>query len=213
MLNEKSQSGFTLIEIMLTMAIAALLAATAFAGQGSFRARAQFLDAVERARNDLVNYENQATTGKNASSPFSHSSGGTSPNQTFFGIRVLFSPTGYYIDSIYRDANQPPSNQLQFGEHNYIGFPYGVHWVADGSSSDNGDSIVFIQNQSSAKKEAYTFNEADDLHRLPLSLSDYAPGSAYQKPRNYHLCDSANAHCVDITVDPADGAVTRGVIQ
>lgn len=209
MLNLKSQSGFTLIEIMLTLAIASLLAATAFAGQASFRARAQFLDAVERTRNNLVDLENQSTTGFNTGA-----SGGTVPGHTFFGIRVLYyyNNSAFTVDTIY---NNNGSLTYAPQDQRVEDFAYDAHFTNSSCScfpaggNPDADTVVFIQNPSSGKKEVYAFNatEAD-----PLNASTYGPASPYRAARDLHVCNGDNSKCVAITVDPVSGAITRGNI-
>lgn len=81
------QSGFTLLEIVLVLAITAALIAGIFAGQAALLARSNFQQDVEKVKNDLKTLQAQAVTTVNSNPS---ASAGNS-NQQVFGIVALFS--------------------------------------------------------------------------------------------------------------------------
>jgi len=81
----KRQSGFTLIEIIMTMAISAGLAVVALAGFSAMRAQTQFSDAVERLREATV----QRRTETNSAVQFTS---GDDASQIAFGRIMTFTP-------------------------------------------------------------------------------------------------------------------------
>jgi prepilin-type N-terminal cleavage/methylation domain-containing protein len=62
---KNNQAGFTLIEIMLVMAISAMLAVLAFAGQQGLRSQAQFDADVNKLVSTLADAHNEATAAVN----------------------------------------------------------------------------------------------------------------------------------------------------
>jgi prepilin-type N-terminal cleavage/methylation domain-containing protein len=61
----KSESGFTLIELIVVMAISASLVSIAFIGQRSLRSQAQFDSAVEKVVSSVSSAQTQAVAGVN----------------------------------------------------------------------------------------------------------------------------------------------------
>ena len=59
------QTGFTLIEVILVMAISSSLLLVAFVGQGQLRAQAQFDAAVNKLISSIADAHNEATSGVN----------------------------------------------------------------------------------------------------------------------------------------------------
>jgi prepilin-type N-terminal cleavage/methylation domain-containing protein len=65
-----SQSGFTIIEVMLVLAVSSSLLLIGFVGRGQIREQTQFTDGVERLASSIKKYQSEATStvGKNSSS-------------------------------------------------------------------------------------------------------------------------------------------------
>jgi prepilin-type N-terminal cleavage/methylation domain-containing protein len=61
----RKQAGFTLIELMLVMAIGSMLAVLAFAGQRGLRSQAQFDADVDRIVSSIADAHNEATAAVN----------------------------------------------------------------------------------------------------------------------------------------------------
>lgn len=59
------RQGVTLIEVMLTLAISALLLSTVLVGRNSVRSQAQFIDGMERLKEQILFTKNQANTSNN----------------------------------------------------------------------------------------------------------------------------------------------------
>lgn len=103
MLEDKSQAGFTLIEIMIVMSLAGLFGMIIFFGQGQIRQRAQFSDAMERIKNDIIRVKNETDTSVNITA-----TGTPDARVTFWGKRIRFNATDLTIDTlIYVEAGGP----------------------------------------------------------------------------------------------------------
>lgn len=81
----KRQSGFTLIEIIITMAISGGLAVIALMGFSAMRSQTQFSDAVERLRESVVQRRTEANSSVQLSA-------GDDPNKIAFGRIMTFTP-------------------------------------------------------------------------------------------------------------------------
>jgi len=65
----QKQAGFSLVELMITLAISGSLAVLAFAGQRSLRSQAQFDAAVDKLVGSIADARNEATAGVNVDGP------------------------------------------------------------------------------------------------------------------------------------------------
>lgn len=220
-LKKPSQAGFTLVEIMIVMSISALLGVSILGYQGSIKRNAQFLDAVERVRNSLVDFQNQSTAATGTDPSLGGQSGATN-KQTFLGKRIHFTTgsSDYNIDTLFINnsgafgANYILSSPV---DQTTVTLPYGVVFDNSGIAGPppGGDEVVFIQNQTNTRREIYTFyNVFGDGHSSgnpDLTYNNYnSVTSSYRVPLVYRFWDATHDHYCDITVDPHSGAVTRG---
>src|SRR3990167_5911338 len=83
-LSRNKKGGFTLIEIMMVLAIASLMAIILFTTFGNTRQRTQFTDAIERVSSSLERAKTEANSSYT-------SGGGTTLGRAFFARAVIFS--------------------------------------------------------------------------------------------------------------------------
>jgi prepilin-type N-terminal cleavage/methylation domain-containing protein len=98
----KSESGFTLVELIIVMAISGSLLSIAFVGQRALRSRAQFDATVEKVVSTVSSARTQAVAGVNISSTATVGTGvdkcvGGQPLSTV--NPVVFAGTSWTIDS------------------------------------------------------------------------------------------------------------------
>jgi len=98
----KSESGFTLVEVMVVMAISSALVVIAFIGQRELRSRAQFDAAVEKVVSSVSAAQTQAVAGVNITNlgtigtGVDKCAGGPPPSVT---NPVVFAGTSWTVDS------------------------------------------------------------------------------------------------------------------
>jgi prepilin-type N-terminal cleavage/methylation domain-containing protein len=93
LMDKKYQAGFTLVELILAVAISSALVMIAFTGQRELRARAQFDAAIENVVSSIATAHTQATAGINVAGPGDGSincgavpSGMGAPKYVFAGV-------------------------------------------------------------------------------------------------------------------------------
>lgn len=143
--------GFTLIEILLVMAIIVILASGSYVGFVSFN-RAQSLNI---ARDTLYNTFNEAR-----SSAMSQVIISCSQNQTLFGYQIRFNTAYYDIEEVCRDVNLP--NNLTNSRVKRVPLPGDVTFYPNPSSpilflltggiSGGADRSVILRNTASQTK-------------------------------------------------------------
>lgn len=181
MVTESQAKGFTLIEVILALAIASGLLLIVFAGQSQLRARARFSDAVERAKTITMKAKNEAFT------TVSTETGATYSN-TFFA-KVVYFEAGSSTVTVYTlkfDGN----NVLLAPTIDYTAdLPYGVKDV-----DTQNTCLAFAKSTDSAKTIGYTVPDCKlaDL----TNLSKY--GSASQTVK----VDDGAGLTADINFDP-----------
>lgn len=100
----KRQSGFTLIELIITMAISGGLAVIALMGFSTMRAQTQFSDAVERLRESVVQRRTEANSSVQLTS-------GDTQGQIAFGRIMTFTPDSGLVNirTLRTSSNDSPA--------------------------------------------------------------------------------------------------------
>ena len=88
MFTKRNQRGLTLIEIVMSLAIAGLLAATVLTGRDALRARLQFSQGIDQVTQILTTARGEATG--TVGNP-DLLNGGTSPNTQVYGKSIQFT--------------------------------------------------------------------------------------------------------------------------
>lgn len=201
--------GFTLIELMLVMAISAALATLAYLGQGQLRNRARFTDSVERVNSTLAQIQNEANTTLNTNPGADR---GTNINQIFYGYLVEFrggSPeitvTPLQILRATAEANCPSGSELmpRTGEVRHFTTPWGVNYDAP---IGEVRTLIYRRNPVHGRGEVIT---------TQLDLSSKLDCFAHNAYLNNNISEDATMTFTDgnyratITVKEGSGALTR----
>ena len=210
-----SSSGFSLVEVTITLAISGLLLAMAVYGNGQLKRRSQFSDGVERVKNAIERVKTEASTTVNQGG----GTGGADPYLIFWGKLISFSGGVMRVDTLVLDsqppfgpgcAGSPTAIKLCTipGETYTVNLPWGVVYTAAGPPPSTGERIVFVRSQVNGDLITYT---------LPPGL----PGNWENRPDNYDIYNPTirsslqyrftdpNGRRATITVDAVSGGISR----
>ena len=201
MLGNKSQSGFTLIEVTLTMAISAMLLVIIFVGQAGIRARAEFAGGIDGLRNDLTGIRNDANTTVDTASGAS----GQQTGYVVFGKVATFSPatpTSYTVQTVRYNNSQTGgtlNGALSYVDTQTKQFPWGIKYTNTKTSD-----ILFVRGPSDGQLRVYIVPTLAPS----ANVSDYS-GIAIT-PASLGFVDP-RGNTATVTVDPGSGNITRTI--
>lgn len=123
--SDKNTQGFTIIELLMVLAITGLLMMITFFGQGSIRSQSQFRDSVEDFRASMESIKDQSTAGVSAGSTGCNplAAAGTNEQCVIYGRVVEFTneTEDYKVTPVVGDrpadkldATKPVSNPKPF---------------------------------------------------------------------------------------------------
>jgi prepilin-type N-terminal cleavage/methylation domain-containing protein len=216
MLTDTAQSGFTLVEVILALAISALLASIISLGQSGVRSQVQFSDTIDHIRNDLTAARNQATTTVSTKP----GGAGLDSTHTIFGKLVTFEPCPpgtvvvcekYTVTTVTADS----AGVLDYGSIASDGYTVDLAWnvkydgykstPAQPSYTNTKTYVLFARSQSNGRAQLY-FN--NDPAAFP-NISNYAsstPTNAF----DIHFHDLTD-HTASVILDPTTGNVSRTI--
>lgn len=215
-----SQSGFTLIEIIMVMAVSAALGSMVLFGQAEVRKRAQFSDGIEKTKNALMGVKNEANTTVNACfvPPGPCGSGGDDTSHIVVGKLAEFTDDSSVIQvsTLLARCQDIACNNIDVflnkRDTYSINIPWGVFF--DDSSSD-ADAIAFIRSPQDGDMTVYTPLETDNV----LDSTIYSRDSGPRRRRVTLRFDDVNGYRASIFVnaqrlpgggfDAGDGLITR----
>lgn len=153
MLRLKKQSGFTLVEVVITLAIAGFLIPIIFTGQREVRDRQQFSDAVERVKNNVIGVKNEAFTTVNTRD--NGEDEGRDPTTYVWGKYVLFfsEDDRIQVTTLIRFTND--ATRIEEGESYEITVPHGVINDRSRQAGNPGQYIIFIRDPLNGQLKTY----------------------------------------------------------
>lgn len=192
-------SGFTLIEITIVLAIVSGIAIIAFLGQGEFRSKARFTDAVDRTVSALTSAQNEANSAINT-----RDDAGTDDSQIFFGMLASFDADAGSVMEItpyWRNGQScPPTEDLKPKQGSAFEIPSGVEF-----DSTLDQSVMFGRSCFDGRPKTYIPDIGSTLAEL-LRPQTYL--SAPANPAVIKLSDF-NGHCAEITIQPGTGSIGK----
>lgn len=210
MANQRTQAGFTLIEITIVMAIVAMLSGLAFAGFSAMRGQAQFSDAVERMKEDVLAQRTEALSTVKLS-------GGTDAANVTFGRVLTFTPGSSTVRvETLRTANNsaPTAGQavsVVAAETTSYSIPWGITYQNAQKTGPPLGGVV-----GGTVRVAFTRSAVDGSLQTATSLQPggLAPGYTYGEfapngpAANLNFTD-AQGRKAFLTIDPTKDSITR----
>jgi len=162
------QGGYSLIEVILVIAIVAGLLAAIWAGTSQFRARSQYSASIEILKNNLKRVQNEATTTVNSGSAGVTANGDS--NSVVFGKMVVFDPAQNY--AVVKTLTVSDGNAAAITIQDTYNQPLGQHLKFVPSISGDCEAIVFTR-------------APDNIYTLPPDGACYSnpAGPAYDAGR------------------------------
>lgn len=200
-----SRGGFTLIEVMLVLAITGALLATVFAGQAQLRAGIGFSSDIEKIANNISGVRSQALTAVS-------NGDGTSTTQVV-GQELKFDPvvptqlavnTLLYIPNPVDPTDPEVATINNAGGSNNINLPGGIEYAG-------AQSKVYFE-RAPLTGELLTFITNSAIPFLFSSPTSYIKGStANITIGKYLFQDRSHTRFACLTVNPSDGTVTTEI--
>ena len=205
----KSQ-GFTLIEIMMVLAISSLLMLILLGGYNQSRRRAQFTDAVERMTVQLEQAKNEANSTVNV-----NPSQGTDLNTVVFAKAADFAtnPNQLLVQTLRVPRSDTLIDPVTLDPANLrtVDIPWGASFVSPTDASPTRSThnfVVFSRSTNDGRLNTFVFNlsTANDLGSSVL----YAPGLPADTETAVLVFRSAEGEFLaQITVNATNGEIKR----
>ncbi|HSH31077.1 MAG TPA: prepilin-type N-terminal cleavage/methylation domain-containing protein, partial [Candidatus Saccharimonadales bacterium] len=193
MLKDSPQSGFTLIETVIVLAISGALVTIALSGQSQLRENSQFSDAIEKVKNNLVLVKNEANTTVN--DRVDPNRGQDPAGRSLFGKMVEFT-SGSDIMTVTTLTINQDLDQLQRQDSYSIRIPWGVTFNPAGGTARQ--YVTFTRDPNTGRMQTYTPPDWPDAQLL--RPDNYT--AAIQAPVNLPFRDPSG-RAATVTVDPA----------
>jgi len=165
----------TLVEVVVTLAISSMLGALLLAGQRGVREEAQFANAIEIVRNNIVAVKNAANVTRNDS--FDNQAG-SRVNDIVFGKIITFQPGAntLLVESIIAsDSNDTSAMRLE--DPYSISIPGSVRFSGSGTryvafirAKDNGRLLVYTPAAGDRTNQNY-YNHANRSSTVSLPFT------------------------------------------
>lgn len=228
---KRNHAGFTLIEVIISLAIAATLIPIVIAGQRQIRERAQFLDSIERVDQAIRNVKNEANTTVNTSG------NGTNTNSLVVGKMMQFQLNSSTINvwTIRCLVTAPQSGQIGCDQPEVYSFdttfpstpaysisiPWNAKFVDPlNETSGNGRYVIFLKNSVNGDLSGYISSNTwstgacGGLNILnPSNFKNTGTPCSWTGPSAAETMHYTNASSftADIHFDPASMSVTRTI--
>ncbi len=212
----RSRAGFTLIELILVMAIGSALAMIALLGFSTLRGQAQFSDAVERLNQSVLGQRQEALS-------TIKSSGGTDTANITFGHILTFqqnSSTVQVQTLVTANNNAPAGSQavtILAAENTSFTIPWGIYYL---NAQTTGPPLGAAINAGYIQV-AFVRSPVDGSLQTAMSPGGGWAGrltGTYRYDNFYPSTPAAktNLNVTDgsrhawLTIDPTGNSVTRG---
>lgn len=210
------QRGVSLVEVILVLAISSILVTTVLAGRNSVRSQAQFIDGMERIKEQILLTKSDANTGKSATAS------GTSTGYLLLGESIKFSKvsnTNMYIYNVMCKANSDMvcgdsvTTSTMSASRKTIATPWKISYLGytTGTSTTvtpKDVSLIFIRNDLNGGFTG-AWKEGEIASGSQNKLGDVINPNN-QIPVTLHFA-STDGRKATIVVNPATGTVTKEV--
>lgn len=226
----RDQAGFTLIELILVMAISSMLIVIAFIGQRGVRSRAQFDAAINKLVATVADARNEATTGVNLLGTGDGTvkcPGGPNPGTKADG-RYTFAGTAWsannattgkiikldYYEAFYGDPDDPTKSPTAcVFQTRDIAVPSDLQVNVNSPAAQQGGRILFVRTSTSALVVCWVSDLTVDVVPTYQTGGCTPPSTAKinltpPPPWPTLTFSNADGHSAVITIDPS-GLVRR----
>ena len=194
----QKQSGFSLIEITLVLAISGALLGIAVSGLSGLQGRLHFTGAVDIAKEDVLKLRTDAQSSINEDTV----KPGENPALLNYGRLAVVTPTGLKIYTLTTaNTDTPLATQIVTATpspQNDVTFDYGLAPTATNTVS----GFAFTRSLTDGHLQTAGFSAPINL--LSLTYGTFIGGGSY----NIKLND-AEGHLATIAVSTSDNGVTR----
>lgn len=192
------QSGFTLIELIIVMAIGSILTAMALVGFSTWRMQLQFSDSIDSLKETMTALRTESRANINL-----QAAAGENPAMVTFGKLVTFTPNSSMIrvDTL-RTANTdaPGSGQVvQIVSTETRTIKWGVTYAGS-----QPRSVAFTQSLNTARLQTAW---RDSWNLGSLQYGQFMPGTSVSA---LGFRDPAG-RTATVRVDPANNGITRSI--
>ena len=205
----KEQAGFTLIEIIIAMAISSSLAVIALMGFSAMRSQVQFSDAVERLRERTVQTRTEANSSVQLAS-------GDQPNLIAFGRIMTFTPGSgiVKIQTLRTSSTESPTDLQAVNLTADNAFDYTIPWglTYQGGKDAGGYTtkkrqVAFIRSPRDGSLHSIVSPPNGwTLHRGYYYYSDFMPSGV---PAGASLRVGYGTRTATLDIDPATNGIGR----
>lgn len=210
MLKER-EAGFTLVELVIVMAISMSMAVAVFAGFAGLQRGVKFTDSVERVKEVLAASKNEANSTVNTVG--GETTSGRSNTRLILGRAVVFMGhgSGEYLtfDIIGTDEDSPKPVDVVLTSSPGRAIPWGVSVNDPAAPSNERIYVAFIRTPEGVRSSFFKdrANGISQIRTDLLTLSNYNPPLA-PVTNSFVLSDGAGRSAT-IKVEVPSGLVTR----
>ena len=192
----RRQAGFTLVEIIIVMAISSALAVIALMGFSTLRSQAQFSDSIERLKEKVTAERQEALATVKLS-------GGTDSSRVTFGRLLTFTPgsSAIQIQTLYTANNPAPAAGQAVFTNPAEDVTYTVPWGV----TFTGASVTRVAFVRSTTDGALQTATSTAWVAGSYTYGNFAPNGA---PRNLNFRDPSGRTAF-LTVTPTNNGITR----
>ena len=195
---KKSQAGFTLIELIVTMTISMGLAVIALIGFSTLRSQTQFANAVEQTKEFVTRQRSEAYSGVELT-------GGNDKNNVFFGRLLTLSGNTITTQTLVTNSTEAPtpSQTISIGSSlNDI-----IYTIPYGITFSTVRQIAFVRSPTDASLHTVTSGTTPNFYAGGLRYDDFITTLPGLPASHYGLTDGTRNATIDI--DPITNGVGR----
>lgn len=214
---KQGQAGFSLVELVIVMAITGSLAVIAFAGQRGLRSRAQFDAGIDRMVASIDDIHNQSTAGVNVKGNGNGSTtcgGGPAAGKYIFAgtaWSAVDSPTGatFRVDyyAAYRGPTPPALTACIF-ETQTVSFAPVMRVNASLPVTGRIGRVLFVRNDSGGINVCQVTSTATDP--IPSFRSGSCTAGAVGNTTQTMTITNPDGYSSQVQIDPSGLARRRG---
>lgn len=216
------QQGVSLVEVMLTLAISAMLITTVLAGRNSLRSQAQFSDGIERIKETILSTKSEANTSNSTNTASTGTGKLAGSSYLNLGRSIRFTKGSSQIQTLnilcYANSDLQCTDRLKVddGTTKTTSLPWNIVYTsytdATGTHAEPELSIIFARNDTDGSFTGYwTPGGVYDSDNAAGQARSQLFNAANSKPVTLNF-ESPDGRQATVEVNPATGTVTRTIL-